>query len=90
MKETDEGYENNLLIALCQHQLRQVTALQQPILEVLLERGAQLPLDFAELLEEAANVYLSASERISERYLEARQATHLPSTQTPYPRTETG
>ncbi len=67
MMDVDDSYEVKLMIELCRHHLKQVTTLQQPVLEVLLEREEQLPMDFAELLEEAANIYLSVSKRIRPR-----------------------
>jgi hypothetical protein len=48
--------------------LRQVLTIHQKMFEKLLCETSQLPLELAELLEDAANVYLGISEEISERH----------------------
>ena len=42
------------------------------MLDVLLQRRAELPLELGELFEDASNAYMEMSERISQRFLSAR------------------
>ena len=44
----------------------------QTMLDVLLQRRAELPLELGELFEDASNAYMEMSERISQRFLSAR------------------
>jgi hypothetical protein len=52
--------------------MEQVVTLHTAMFEKLLFQGADLPLELAELFEDAANRYLGFSETISRLYLEAR------------------
>ncbi len=55
--------------------LRQVLADHQAMLGVLLQRRAELPLELGELFEDAGNAYMEMSERVSQKFLIARNHT---------------
>lgn len=49
--------------------LKQVVGIHQVMFEKLLAEDTELPLELAELFEDAGNTYIRISERISEDYL---------------------
>ena len=52
--------------------LRRSLADHQVMLDVLLERRAELPLELGELFEDASNAYMEMSESVSQNFLTAR------------------
>ncbi len=52
--------------------LRQALADHQTMLEILLRRRAELPLELGELFEDASNAYMEMSESVSRRFLTTR------------------
>ncbi len=52
--------------------LRQALADHQMMLDVLLQRRAELPLELGELFEDASNAYMEMSESVSRKFLIAR------------------
>jgi hypothetical protein len=65
------------MVNLCRQHLLQVVQMQGPILRMLVEqKDEELPMEFGELLDDAANVYLDAAEKISERFVESLRAKH--------------
>jgi hypothetical protein len=65
--------ETEVLLATLTKSLRQGLADHQSLLEILLERQADLPLALGELLEDAGNAYIEMSESVSRRFLTARR-----------------
>ncbi len=55
--------------------LRQALADHQAMLGVLLQRHVELPLEIGELFEDAGNAYVEMSERVSQKFLIARNHT---------------
>ena len=55
--------------------LRQALADHQAMLGVLLQRRTELPLELGELFEDAGNAYMEMSERVSQKFLTARNHT---------------
>ena len=58
-----EGLSNSLRQALADHQL---------MLDVLLQRRVELPLELGELFEDASNAYMEMSESVSRKFLISR------------------
>ena len=52
--------------------LRQALADHQTMLDVLLQRRAEIPLELGELFEDASNAYMEMSESVSRKFLIAR------------------
>ncbi len=71
--------EHELLVALCESHLKSVLNMEGAIFDRLLCAGELTPIHLAELFEDAANVYLSASEEISRQWCEARLSEHASS-----------
>lgn len=64
--------ETTVLVAALSKSLRQGLADHQSMLDILLDRGVELPLPLGELLEDASNVYMEMSENVSRQFLNAR------------------
>jgi hypothetical protein len=58
-----DGLSNSLRHALADHQM---------MLDVLLQRRAEIPLELGELFEDASNAYMEMSESVSRKFLIAR------------------
>jgi hypothetical protein len=52
--------------------LRQALADHQMMLDVLLQRRAEIPLEIGEIFEDASNAYMEMSENVSRKFLIAR------------------
>jgi hypothetical protein len=52
--------------------LRRALLDHQSMLDILLQRRAELPLSLGELLEDASNAYMEMSESVSRQFLNAR------------------
>jgi hypothetical protein len=52
--------------------LRRALLDHQSMLDILLQRQAELPLSLGELLEDASNAYMEMSESVSRQFLNAR------------------
>lgn len=64
--------ETKAILEELSNSLRRSLADHQTMLDVLLQRRAELPLELGELFEDASNAYMEMSERISQRFLSAR------------------
>lgn len=64
--------ETETVLALLSDSLKESLADHQDILELLLQRKVELPLELGELLEDASNAYMAMSESISQKFLLAR------------------
>lgn len=62
-----EGLSNSLRQALADHQM---------MLDILLQRRAEIPLELGELFEDASNAYMEMSESISRKFLVSRNRNH--------------
>jgi len=58
--------------------LRQALADHQMMLDVLLQRRAEIPLELGELFEDASNAYMEMSESVSRKFLIARGRNQRP------------
>ncbi len=58
--------------------LRQALADHQMMLDVLLQRRAEIPLELGELFEDASNAYMEMSESVSRKFLIARGRSQRP------------
>jgi len=72
MKTDWKNAETQTVIALFRDSLKDSIADHQLILDLLLQRQVELPLDFGELLEDASNVYMAMSESVSQKFLISR------------------
>ena len=64
-----EGLSNSLRQALADHQM---------MLDVLLRRRAEIPLELGELFEDASNAYMEMSESVSRKFLIGRSRNQRP------------
>jgi hypothetical protein len=76
MKTDWKNAEAETVFALFRDSLKDSIADHQMILDLLIQRQVELPLDFGgdlgELLEDASNVYMAMSESISQKFLMSR------------------
>lgn len=72
MKTNWQNAETETVLALLSDSLKETMADHQLILELLLQRKAELPLELGELLEDASNAYMAMSESVSQKFLLAR------------------
>ncbi|HTT49079.1 MAG TPA: hypothetical protein VMG39_13895 [Pseudolabrys sp.] len=61
-------FENEAIVDFFRSYLKQVVTLHHAMFEKLLFSGKGIPLELAELFEDAGNTYLDISEQISKRY----------------------
>jgi hypothetical protein len=61
---------NNLILEFFRSYLQQVVTIHHAMFEKLLFQSDDVPVELAELFEDAGNVYLDISEQISRRRLE--------------------
>lgn len=54
--------------------LRRALADHQMLLDILLQRRAELPLELGELFEDASNAYMEMSESVSQKFLIKRSS----------------
>ncbi len=64
--------ETKIVLDGLSNSLRQALADHQMMLDVLLQRRAELPLELGELFEDASNAYMEMSESVSRKFLIAR------------------
>jgi hypothetical protein len=64
--------ETKIVLDELSNSLRQALADHQMMLDVLLQRRAELPLELGELFEDASNAYMEMSESVSRKFLIAR------------------
>jgi hypothetical protein len=64
--------ETKIVIEGLSNSLRQTLADHQMMLDVLLQRRAEIPLELGELFEDASNAYMEMSENISRKFLISR------------------
>jgi hypothetical protein len=76
--------EYALMVALCEAHLKSIMAMDEAVFDRLLVHGTRPPLELAELFEDAANIYLAASEAISRQWQESRPGVHASPPQTEY------
>lgn len=69
MIRSDRAENGAEAVSRFQAQVRQVVTIHQAMFDKLLADHVDLPLELAELLEDAANVYLGLSEEISQRHV---------------------
>lgn len=67
--------ETQIILDQLSESLRRALADHQAMLGVLLQRRAELPLELGELFEDAGNAYMEMSERVSQKFLTARNHT---------------
>ncbi len=64
----NDPLENDLIVDFFRSYLKEVVTIHHVMFEKLLFESEGVPLELAELFEDAGNVYISISERISKRY----------------------
>lgn len=69
MTLSDRAEKGAEAVSSFQAQVKQVVTIHQAMFDKLLADHVDLPLELAELLEDAANVYLNLSEEISQRHV---------------------
>ncbi len=70
--------ETKTILAELSRSVRQALAEHQMMLDVLLQRRAELPLDLGEIFEDASNAYMEMSESVSRKFLIARNNSQRP------------
>jgi hypothetical protein len=70
--ESEDEEETNFLVDFFRSYLKEVVTIHHVMFEKLLFQGKGIPLELAELFEDAGNTYLECSERISEEFHKRR------------------
>ena len=70
--QTWRSAETKIVLEALSKSLRQALADHQMMLDVLLQRRVELPLELGELFEDASNAYMEMSESVSRKFLISR------------------